>query len=133
VNPNVTEARIREDLEHIHNLVVISVIFDKGNAYISTNSVHNALFARSCMMSRLAYKGMRIDYYPDECAGPLPKIQYVPKKEIPPPVKKPDPPANRFQMLNLDATGDDSDDSDEITSCTSLGGGISWADTSIAV
>ena len=132
MNPNLTEARIREDLEHIHNLVVISVAFDKGNAFISTNSVHNALFARSCMMSRLTYKGMRIDYYPDECAGPLPKIQYVPKREVPPPVKKLDPTVNRFQMLNLVGAEDDSDE-DEMTSCTSLGGGISWADTSIAV
>jgi len=36
-------------------------------------------------------------------------------------------------MLNLDGAEDDSDEEDEMTSCTSLGGGISWADTSIAV
>ncbi|PYH47553.1 RNA-binding protein [Aspergillus saccharolyticus JOP 1030-1] len=69
VHPNVTEWVIRKDLEHIHNLIVISVKFSNGNAYISTNSVHNALFARSCMMSRLTYKGMKIGFSPDECAN----------------------------------------------------------------
>ncbi|QSS50556.1 hypothetical protein I7I53_11290 [Histoplasma capsulatum var. duboisii H88] len=133
VHPNLTESRIRDDLEHIHNLVVIDITFDKGNAYISTNSVHNALFARTCMMSRLAYKGMKIEYYPDECAGPLPKVQYVPKKVVPsPPVKKATPMANRFQMLNMDGAND-SDEEDELTSTTSLGGNLSWANSSIAV
>jgi hypothetical protein len=51
-NPNHTEEAIRDDLEHIHNLVVIKVTFNGQNAYIQTNSVHNALFARTCMMSR---------------------------------------------------------------------------------
>ncbi|EEH04479.1 conserved hypothetical protein [Histoplasma capsulatum G186AR] len=133
VHPNLTESRIRDDLEHIHNLVVIDTTFDKGNAYISTNSVHNALFARTCMMSRLAYKGMKIEYYPDECARPLPKVQYVPKKVVPsPPVKKATPMANRFQMLNMDGAND-SDEEDELTSTTSLGGNLSWANSSIAV
>lgn len=43
---------IKDDLEHIHNLVVIKVEFLGGSCYIKTNSVHNAMFARSCMMSR---------------------------------------------------------------------------------
>lgn len=51
-NAKHTEEAIREDLEHIHNLVVIKVRFSGQNAYISTNSVHNAMFARTCMMSR---------------------------------------------------------------------------------
>lgn len=51
-NPNLTEDVIRDDLEHIHNLVVINVTFKRSDAYISTNSVHNAMFARTCMMSR---------------------------------------------------------------------------------
>lgn len=50
--PRHTEEAIRDDLEHIHNLVVIKVSFGGNNAYISTNSVHNAMFARTCMMSR---------------------------------------------------------------------------------
>lgn len=84
-------------------------------------------------MSRLAYKGMKIEYYPDECARPLPKVQYVPKKVVPsPPVKKATPMANRFQMLNMDGAND-SDEEDELTSTTSLGGNLSWANSSIAV
>jgi hypothetical protein len=51
-NPKHTEDVIREDLEHIHNLVVIKVTFNGSDVHISTNSVHNALFARTCMMSR---------------------------------------------------------------------------------
>ncbi|PGG95224.1 hypothetical protein AJ79_10175 [Helicocarpus griseus UAMH5409] len=133
VHPNLTNSRIRDDLEHIHNLVVIDITFERGNAYISTNSVHNALFARTCMMSRLAYKGMKIEYYPDECAGPLPRVHNVPKKVTqPPPVRKAPPMANRFQMLNMDGA-DDSEEEDELTSTTSLGGNISWANSGIAV
>lgn len=48
--PKHTEEMIRADLEHIHNLVVISVRTGGENVHISTNSVHNALFARTCMM-----------------------------------------------------------------------------------
>jgi hypothetical protein len=69
----LTAAQIRDHLDHIHNLVVVDISFQNGDAYISTNSIHNALFARTCMMSRTAYKGLRIEYYPDECAAPLPR------------------------------------------------------------
>jgi hypothetical protein len=48
-----SEESIREDLEHIHNLVVIRVDIVDGDCYIKTNSVHNAVFARTCMMSRV--------------------------------------------------------------------------------
>lgn len=51
-DPNHTEESIRDDLEHIHNLVVISVLFLGGDCFISTNSVANAMYARTCMMSR---------------------------------------------------------------------------------
>lgn len=51
-NPNFTEKVIRDDLEHINQLVVIRVVFKGSNAFISTNSVHNAMYARTCMMSR---------------------------------------------------------------------------------
>ncbi|KAF2632471.1 hypothetical protein BU25DRAFT_454789 [Macroventuria anomochaeta] len=69
----VTEEQIRDQLDHIHNLVVVDIHFLNGDAYISTNSIHNALFARTCMMSRTIYKGTRIDWAPDECAAPLPQ------------------------------------------------------------
>jgi len=48
----LTEKMIRDDLEHIHNLVVIKVQFSNSSCYISTNSIHNAMFARTCLMSR---------------------------------------------------------------------------------
>ena len=112
VHPNVTELLIRKDLDHIHNLIVITVKFKNGNAYISTNSVHNALFARSCMMSRLTYKGMRIAFYPDECAEPLPKLTNGLKKESQVPSKKSVSALNRFQLLSLDGVEEDETDHD---------------------
>jgi len=107
VHPNITEERIREDLDHIHNLVIIGVAYQNGDAHIELNSIHNSLFARTCMMSRAVYKGTRIEWYPDECAQPLPKMQYLPKKENIPaqPVKNTNLMVNRFQMLNMDGDG----------------------------
>lgn len=58
---------------------------------------------------------MRIEWYPDECAQSLPKVQHAPRKEnAPQPTKKLNPMVNRFQMLNMDGTEDgDEDGSDE--------------------
>ncbi|KAL9578322.1 MAG: hypothetical protein Q9212_005791 [Teloschistes hypoglaucus] len=103
INPSITEQRLREDLDHIHNLIIISVSFDAGDVYLSLNSVHNSLFARTCMMSRATYKGMRIEWYPDDCALPLPQVQNAARKEnIPPPKPKASMTLNRFQLLNMD-------------------------------
>ncbi|KAF7590546.1 hypothetical protein BBP40_002687 [Aspergillus hancockii] len=110
VNPNITEWLIRKDLEHIHNLIVITVTLKHGNAYISTNSVHNALFARSCMMSRFTYKGMRIAFYPDDCTEPLAKVPIGPKREVQVPSKKSVSALNRFQLLSLDGAEEDGSD-----------------------
>ncbi|KAI7279141.1 hypothetical protein KC345_g5540 [Hortaea werneckii] len=82
----LTASQIRADLDHIHNLVIIDISFrspssaatggssasEGDDAYVETNAVHNAVFARTCMMSRTGYKGCRIEFYPDQCAGPLP-------------------------------------------------------------
>ena len=66
------------------------------------------------MMSRATYKGMRIEWYPDECAQPLPKVQIAPKKEtVQQPPEKPQPSMNRFQMLNMDGTEDGSEEDEE--------------------
>ncbi|KAI4225683.1 MAG: hypothetical protein L6R36_003726 [Xanthoria steineri] len=116
VKQNVTDERLREDLDHIHNLVIISISFVDGNVYLSLNSIHNALFARTCMMSRAMYRGMKIDWYPDECALPLPKTENIARKEMASaPKLKPSPMVNRFQMLNMDddATEDGSSFGDE--------------------
>ncbi|AEO69604.1 uncharacterized protein THITE_2146571 [Thermothielavioides terrestris NRRL 8126] len=97
-----TEEIIREDLDHIHNLVVIKVEFNRGNCYISLNSVHNAIYARQCMMSRLRYKGKKINYDVDECAQPYPQPAPKVRKETAPPKKPFSAVPNRFQLLNLD-------------------------------
>lgn len=76
VKPKVTEAIIRRDLNHIHNMAVISVHFEKDNAYISTTSVAGALYARTCMKSRALYKDMWISFYEDECAKPLRRARH---------------------------------------------------------
>lgn len=111
IQPNVTEQRLRDDLDHIHNLIVINMSFDGGDVFLSLNSVRNSLFARTCMMSRAKYKGMRIEWYPDECALPLPKMQNSTKKQSAPPPKRPETPMmNRFQMLNVDEDGDATED-----------------------
>ena len=135
LHANVNAERIREDLDHIHNLVVIDITMQNGDALISLNSVHNSLFARTCMMSRAAYKGSRIEWYPDECAQPPPKIQYVSKKEITPqPAKKLNPMVNRFQMLYMDGTenGSDEEEENDLTSFTSIAQPASWAASTVA-
>ncbi|KAK4043261.1 hypothetical protein C8A01DRAFT_32578 [Parachaetomium inaequale] len=101
-----TEDIIREDLDHIHNLVVVKVEFIGGNCYIGLNSVHNAISARQCMLSRLRYKGKKIGYDVDECAQPYPQPALKVRKEAPPPKKAFTAVPNRFQLLNLDDGGD---------------------------
>ena len=68
----LSEDDVRDHLEHIHNLAVLDVTFQNGDVYISTNSIHNALNARTCMLSRSQYRGLKIEWYADECAAPLP-------------------------------------------------------------
>ena len=70
-------------------------------------------------MSRATYKGMRIEWYPDECAQPLPKPQNGPRKEnvTSSPVKKAIAPFNRFQML-MDGTEDGSSGDEDPTNTT---------------
>lgn len=128
VNPNITEEVIRRDLEHIHELIVISVNIRHGNAYISTNSVHKANLARTCMISRLEYKRMTISYYPDECAEPMNRIA-ANSKASPSNVrsKKRGPVSNitnRFQYLSMEASGEENyeDDHEELYSQSSFSG-----------
>ncbi|KAI1433944.1 hypothetical protein GGR50DRAFT_665289 [Xylaria sp. CBS 124048] len=110
-----TEDSVRDDLEHIHNLTVIKVEFVGGSCYIKTNSVHNAMFARTCMMSRAKYKGSKIEWDIDECDQP---IETTVKTSAKPPPQQ-GPPAktslagtrNRFDMLRVD--DDDNNESDD--------------------
>ncbi|KFY20730.1 hypothetical protein V491_03472 [Pseudogymnoascus sp. VKM F-3775] len=108
-----TDESIREDLDHIHNLVVVNIKFVDRDAHVSTNSVHNAMFARTCMMSRSKYKGSKIEWDIDECAAPIPvlKPRPVQKENNLPKVKAP---INRFALLNMDGATDSSADEDSM-------------------
>ena len=89
-------------MDHIHNLITIDVVFRGGDAFVSMNSVHNALFARTCMMSRSTYKGCKIEFFHDECDVPLPVRKITPRTAVPAPAKKKPAITNRFDMLNFD-------------------------------
>ncbi|TAQ86282.1 hypothetical protein B7494_g5405 [Chlorociboria aeruginascens] len=118
-NPKHTEKAIRDDLEHIHNLVIIKVSLNGTNVYISTNSVHNAMFARTCMMSRATYKGSKVEWYEDECAAPLETLERPlrPLKENQSAKKKKNTfLMNRFQLLNMDGSDDGSEQDENNTS-----------------
>ncbi|CAN8097277.1 unnamed protein product [Discula destructiva] len=101
--PHLTEAVLRDDLEHIHNLIVVKVEFMNGSCYVKTNSVHNAMFARTCMMSRLKYKHNKIDWDVDECAQPIEQpVMVKPHKQAAATKQRSVNMTNRFQLLNLD-------------------------------
>ncbi|KAJ8127976.1 hypothetical protein O1611_g5660 [Lasiodiplodia mahajangana] len=110
-----TEDSVREDLEHIHNLIVVKVEFVGGSCYIKTNSVHNAMFARTCMMSRAKYKGSKIEWDIDECDHPFEVVEKASAKPLPPrgPSTKSTMTGtrNRFDMLRID--DDDNNESDD--------------------
>ncbi|KAK7737014.1 hypothetical protein SLS53_006770 [Cytospora paraplurivora] len=122
-DPRFTEESIREDLDHIDKLVVIKVDFMGGSCYIKTNSVHNAMYARTCMMSRAKYKGSRIDWDVDECAQPYEQpAQARPRKDNLA-AKKADAMtmANRFHLLNLEDDGDEDEMSPDFKAKKTVG------------
>ncbi|KAF3389164.1 hypothetical protein F1880_003373 [Penicillium rolfsii] len=115
VHSKVTEAVIRRDLHHIHNMTIISVDFADGNAYISTSSVGGALYARTCMRSRAFYKSMRILFYEDECAKPFARNRR--SRAVAPIIKglkKPKNPIyNPFEVLSQGEFNFDENEEDE--------------------
>lgn len=107
----LTETQIRADMDHIHNLVLVGVTFRNGDAYVSTNSVHNALFARTCMMSRTGYKACKVEFFRDECDVPLPAPVFRRKAAPAAPAKKNKAAlVNRFRLLNTDGADNNSDE-----------------------
>ncbi|KAK3990172.1 hypothetical protein QBC44DRAFT_325782 [Cladorrhinum sp. PSN332] len=102
-----TEEVIRDDLDHIHNLVVVKVQFIGGNAYIELNSVHNAIYARPCMISRARYKGIHVQFGVDECAQPYPEQPTPKARDAYQPKKPVAAVTNRFQLLNVDDEEED--------------------------
>ncbi|KAF2661216.1 hypothetical protein K491DRAFT_481319 [Lophiostoma macrostomum CBS 122681] len=123
--------QIRDHLDHIHNLVVVDIKFKGGDAWISTNSVHNALFARTCMMSRTTYKGLKIEWYPDECAAPIPRPAPKVRTSAYAVPQKPAPLGNRYTLLDPEGSETESDGDDE----SYFTNGIrvnNWADAAVA-
>lgn len=100
----ITADSIRADLEHIHNLSVISVVFEGLNCYISINSITAASFARTCMMSRFPYRASRIEWAPDECMQSL--AQLKPKTSGYASTSQPKPNVNRFSPLEVGGEGE---------------------------
>jgi len=131
----LNEQTIRDDMEHIHNLVILDININGADVYVSTNSIRNALFARTCMMSRLSYKGLRVDWYPDECAAPLPKLDLPSYNNMAQPKKMgPKANANLYAAL-LDMDGNDEgveQDDDDTIPAGGIAIGINWADNAIA-
>ncbi|KAL7940721.1 hypothetical protein V8C42DRAFT_356085 [Trichoderma barbatum] len=104
-SPSHTEASIRKDLDHIHGLEVVAIDFCGGMCHISTNSVANAMYARTCMMSRLKYKGSRLEWDVDECAQPLDQVPVMPRHRAPfsvVPLRRSVYMRNRFQLLEAE-------------------------------
>lgn len=110
------ERRIREDMEHISHLVIIDVKYQGGDAYIFTNAINYALFARTCMIYRATYRGHKIEFFRDECDVPLPlsetksltsRTHSAPKQANKASI------SNRFGVLNMDGTEAGSDEDTE--------------------
>jgi hypothetical protein len=82
------------------------------------------------MMSRTLYKGLRIEYFADECAGPLPPARtYV---STPPVASKSKPITNTYAILD---TGTDLESDSEDDSYTTEGVRVNhrhWVDATIA-
>ncbi|KAI1413750.1 hypothetical protein F5Y13DRAFT_198533 [Hypoxylon sp. FL1857] len=116
----LSASMIRADLEHIHGLTVIKIDVDGNDYHIKTNSIHHALFAKSCMQSRLMYKSSHIIWDVDECDQPLETTQETQAKQMAQPTgQQPTLPKkplfsmqNRFASLNFSESGD-GDMSDE--------------------
>ncbi|KAL6913188.1 hypothetical protein FSHL1_010871 [Fusarium sambucinum] len=123
-DPNTTAQGLREDLDHIHNLYVIDIEFNKANCFVSTSSVNSAIFARNCLLSRSEYKNSRIEWVADECGQPLETLPSDAKAPVlcvkedssaaPTHPSRKNLMGNRFQLLDLSDTdtshGDDSSD-----------------------
>lgn len=114
----VTEDEVREHLEHIHNLSICYIFFKGYDLYISTSSLIGTNLARICLLSRKTYKNMKIDYFPDECAIPLPEVELRPRYSTQAVVTRPISPrkavtttsnVNRFNLLSLEESSSDTD------------------------
>ncbi|KAF2725093.1 hypothetical protein K431DRAFT_216614 [Polychaeton citri CBS 116435] len=121
----LSERQIRDDMDHIHGLAITGVSFRQGDAHVSMNSIHNALFARTCMLSRTAYKGCKVQFVPDECDVPLPERMRptkVPAVSVSMEKRRQGAVSNRFDLLNTEGTESGSDvGSDQTSEVDSVG------------
>jgi hypothetical protein len=67
------------------------------------------------MMSRTAYKGLRIDYYADECSAQILRPARTPYAAASAPALKPKPVANTYALLDTGSIESDSDDESYLT------------------
>jgi hypothetical protein len=79
-------------------VLLISQIRLIANYMVYVDDVSLAVTARTCMGSRLKYKGSRVEFYPDQCCEPLPPIARKTLEGAPSSPKKTFN-VNRFQML----------------------------------
>ena len=77
--------------------------------------VFNALFD-VLLICISTYKGSKIEWSNDECAGPLVKPRQFGQENIAPKKKNNAPMINRFQLLTMDGTEGGSDEEDHNTS-----------------
>lgn len=126
VPSTLTEERLRNDLDHIANLSVEKIVFEKAKnvVQVNLNSVCVACFARTCLKSRAYYKGTKIDFGIDDCARSLPDFKtYRPKQRVKPKTERKI--SNRFDALAVDDGGEEGGDLfDDDTEGTE-----SWADS----
>ncbi|KAJ4515082.1 hypothetical protein HRR90_003641 [Exophiala dermatitidis] len=74
VRPNMTPETVKLDLKHIYGLEIIDISMRDGNIYVSLNSLGLAVTAKCCLLSRVEYRMLAIEYQPDECAQPWSSI-----------------------------------------------------------
>lgn len=84
------------------------------------------------MMSRKAYKGLRVEYYPDECASPLP----LPKTRttvIPAQMSKKTPAtANIYALLDTGSEGEAESDAESYLTEGIKVNHLGWAEATTA-
>ncbi|GME25570.1 hypothetical protein GTA08_BOTSDO05812 [Neofusicoccum parvum] len=109
----VTEHDIQNDMEHIHNLVIIDIKVQGNDFIVYTNSVQRCGYARTCMASRMPYRVLKLEFVPDDCAAPLPQRTHPNFFDAVQPTSqvqlKPRKSANFYEILNSDALDDDGD------------------------
>lgn len=113
VSKGIYEQQIRDDMEHVAGLIIVDVVYHNSDAYVYTNSIGYAGYARTCMRSRASYRGCKIHFFDDECNVPLPQRKVTPS--APPVVVKKSASLlpNRFGLLNTEGTEADSDEENQ--------------------